>query len=201
MFKKIVTYMALKRGLFVKLWLKFFNPSDEEYIEYLRKVRKVYSIGNDCHINRDICITDPAYVRIGNNVCLSSCSLIGHDAVVAVLNRAYNVKLDSVGKIDIKDNVFIGIGAIVLPNCTIGKNSVVAAGAVVTEDIPEGSIVGGVPAKVIGLTESLLHKLDKETKTLPWYNLIKNRKGAYDPAIESELIRKRVKYFFGGTPS
>jgi len=194
--KKIFRYLALEKGKLPRLWLKFFCDSNDDFIEHLRRNRKIHSIGEGCHINRDVRITNPEYVRIGNNVCLSSCSLIGHDAVVAVLNKAYNMKLDSVGKIDIKDNVFIGIGAIVLHGCTIGPNAVVAAGAVVTGDVPEGKVVGGVPARVIGNTEDLAKKLDEQTKKLPWRDLIYERDGAYDPAIEAELIRQRVEYFF-----
>ena len=67
-----------------------------------------------------------------------------------MLNRAYTVKLDSVGKIDIRDNVFIGYGAIVLPNVTISSNAIVGAGAVVTKDVAEGDIVAGIPARPIG---------------------------------------------------
>lgn len=47
----------------------------------------------------------------------------------------------------IKKNAWIGAGAIILPGVTIGENSVVAAGAVVNNDVPENTIVGGVPAK------------------------------------------------------
>lgn len=53
------------------------------------------------------------------------------------------------GKIHIGRNVWIGAGAIVLPGVTIGDGAVVAAGAVVTKDIPDNTIVGGVPAKVM----------------------------------------------------
>lgn len=196
MIKIIMRYFALEKGYFVSIWLKFFKPPNDDFIEYLRRIKHIHAIGDDCHINRDVCITNPEYVRIGNNVCLSSCTLIGHDAVISVLNRTYNKKLDSVGKIDIKDNVFIGMGAIILPNCVIGLNSIVAAGAVVSCDVPEGKIVGGVPAKVIGNTDDLVTKLENSTKELPWYELIESREGSYDQKIEKELIRQRVRYFY-----
>lgn len=54
-----------------------------------------------------------------------------------------------VSPIVIESNVWIGAGATILPGVTIGENSVVAAGAVVTKDVPPNTIVGGVPAKFI----------------------------------------------------
>ena len=55
----------------------------------------------------------------------------------------------TVGKIHIKKNAWIGAGAIILQGVTIGENSVVAAGAVVSKDVPANAVVGGVPSKVI----------------------------------------------------
>jgi acetyltransferase-like isoleucine patch superfamily enzyme len=52
-------------------------------------------------------------------------------------------------KITIKNNAWICMGAIICPGVTIGENSVVAAGAVVTKDVPDHSLVAGVPAKII----------------------------------------------------
>ena len=141
-------------------------------------------------------ITDPAYVSIGNNVTLSMCNLIGHDGAVGMINNAYNIKVDSVGKIVIKDNVFIGHGAIVLPNVIIGPNAIVAAGSVVNKDVLPGEIVGGVPAKPIGRTDDLAKKLVEKTALLPWVDLIKKREGSFDPAIEAELVALRVKHFY-----
>jgi serine acetyltransferase len=99
--------------------------------------------------------------------------------------------------IDIKDNVFVGYGAIILPGVTIGSNSIIGAGAVVTKDVPEGQIVAGVPAVRIGYTEDLVVKLEQQTKELPWAKLIEEREGSYDVSLESELKKLRVKYFFG----
>ena len=51
----------------------------------------------------------------------------------------------------INDDVWIGANAVILPGVTIGRHSVVAAGAVVTKDVPENTVVGGVPAKVMSV--------------------------------------------------
>lgn len=197
MIKRLLTYLALHKGRCISLWIKFGHPSSEQYIEHLRRNVKIHSIGQHCHVNHDARFTDPQYVRIGNNVCLSSCTVVGHDAVISVLNRARGLKLDSVGKVDIKDNVFVGMGVIILPGVTIGSNSVVAAGAVVAQDVPEGAVVGGVPAKVIGQTDQLVEKLIAQTDKMPWRHLIEQREGAFDAALEPELLKLRREYFFG----
>lgn len=195
--RRFLRKMALEHGRLVSAWLKFGQPSSADYIEHLRRNVKVHAIGQNCHINHDAILTDPQYVRIGNNVCLSTCTLVGHDAVVSVLNRSHGVKLDSVGKIDILDNVFVGMGAIILPGVTIGPNAVVAAGAVVNRDVPEGAIVGGVPAKVIGSTQALVDRLAASTRDLPWAHVIAEREGAFDPKLEPMLKAMRVRHFFG----
>jgi acetyltransferase-like isoleucine patch superfamily enzyme len=199
--QKILRHLAMRYGKFRGLYIKFCKPSSEEYTEFLGRHGKLYALGSNCSILPSTVFTDPANVRIGNNVHFSSCTLIGHDGSIAMLNQAYNVKLDSVGKIDIRDNVFIGYGAIVLPNVTIGSNAIVAAGAVVTKDVAEGDIVAGVPARPIGRVEDLVKKLQAQTQSLPWADLINSREGGFDPAIEPELVELRVSYFYSNTPT
>lgn len=197
MIKKMIRLFALKTGKLKRVYLKICKPSGYEYANYEKKWGRFYSIGDGCAFWPYTNITNPEYTRLGNNVMLSACTILGHDGSVAVLNKAYGKKLDSVGKVDIRDNVFIGHGAIVLPGVTIGPNALVAAGAVVSKDVPEGTIVAGVPAKVIGQLDDLVIKLEKQTKSLPWAEIISRREGAYDPAVEPILKKMRINYFFG----
>ena len=191
--------MAFEHHCLGWLYMRLCRPTNHEYAEYLKSQGRLHSIGENCAINFGANITDPSYVRIGNNCTLSDCTLLGHDAVVGILNHAHGVKLDAVGKIDILDNCFIGHGAIVMMNTTIGPDAVVAAGAVVTKDVPPGVVVGGVPAKVIGTTAELLERLKERSAAYPWIGLIEGRAGQFDPVLEPELVRQRVKHFFGGT--
>lgn len=73
---------------------------------------------------------------------------------VMIYNSEHNLSSDTMeaitDKVEIGDYVFIGPRAIILPGVKIGRGAVVAAGAVVTKDVAEKTIVGGVPAKIIG---------------------------------------------------
>jgi acetyltransferase-like isoleucine patch superfamily enzyme len=190
--------LAVERGYATSLFLRFGSPTAGEYADALRRSGRLQAIGRDVGIVPGTEILDPAYVRIGNNVLLAHCTLIGHDGSIDVLNRAYGVRLDRVGKIDIRDNVFIGHRAIVMPGVTIGPNAIVAAGAVVTKDVPPDTVVGGVPARPLGSVSELVRRMEADTKELPWAHLIAAREGSFDPEIEPELVRMRVAHFFGG---
>jgi acetyltransferase-like isoleucine patch superfamily enzyme len=192
----ILRYMALNHGRFYSLWKKFGRPTGSENADYVRRWGGVHSVGENCSINLAATFTDPAYVRIGNNCVLSDCTLIGHDAVIHILASVYQKKIDAVGSIDILDNCFIGHAAIVMPNVKVGPNSVVAAGAVVTRDVPPGVVVGGVPAKVLCTLDDLMVRFEARSKSYPWDYLIQKRLGSFDIKMEPELARQRVKYFF-----
>jgi acetyltransferase-like isoleucine patch superfamily enzyme len=188
---------ALERGRMAGIYVRLCRPGGEEWAAFLKRHGGLHSIGEHCSIQSNVVITDPAYVRIGNNVRLTGCTLFGHDGVVNMLNRAYGLKLDSAGKIDLRDNVFIGHGAIILPNVEIGPNAVVAAGAVVTKNVPENSVVGGVPAKHICRVDELVERLKTSTTALPWVDLVKQRTCAFDPGLQPALDEMRIRYFFG----
>lgn len=88
--------------------------------------------------------------------------MIPHDVIHLVFNNMKNAVCEGdgihLGCIEIMDNCFIGSYSIILPDVKIGPNSIVAAGSVVTKDVPEGSILGENPAKIIGSTKDLMDK-------------------------------------------
>lgn len=189
--------VAWRTGKAKGLYRRFCHPSSLEWGGFLAKWGGFYSVGEDVSINLGCNVTDPAYTRIGKNVALSACTLLGHDASVRILNSRFGKKMDSVGKIDILDNSFVGHGAIVMPRVTIGPDAIVAAGAIVTKDVPPGVVVGGNPARIICTTEELLQRMEERSDAYPWIELVRQREGAFDPRMESELVRMRVAHFYG----
>ena len=125
--------------------------------EYLKKHSILCKIGDNCMFQSRNFPMNPELVKIHNNVTIAAnVTLVCHDAIRHVFGGIdNNYYAPHLGPIEICDNVFIGIGSIIMPNVHIGKNSIVAAGSLVTKDVPEGAIVGGVPAKVIGKFEEL----------------------------------------------
>jgi maltose O-acetyltransferase len=103
------------------------------------------SIGHDTIIGDHCFLDGRAPLAIGNHVGIASQVLIYNDEH-DINSPDYG---NSFGPVEIGDYVFIGPRAIILPNTKISKGAVVAAGAVVTKDIPENEIWGGVPAKKI----------------------------------------------------
>ena len=199
--KRFVSYFSLRTGRGRSIYKKLCAPNAFEWATYLATWGGLHSVGRDVRINLGCNITDPALVRIGNNVTLADCTLLGHDGVIRILNTRFNKKLDSVGAIDIRDNCFIGYGSIVMPRVTIGPGSIVAAGAVVTKDVPPSVVVGGNPARVLCTTEELLQKMEARCNTYPWIDIIRQRSGAYDPQLEPTLTAMRVQHFFGEQPN
>lgn len=107
---------------------------------------KNITIGKNVFINACCCFQDQGGITLGDG------SLIGHRVVLATINHGFSPEERSSCRpapIVIGRNVWIGSGAIVLPGITIGDNAIVAAGAVVTRDVAEGSVVAGTPARFI----------------------------------------------------
>ena len=122
-----------------------------------------------CCINNavgDVTIGD--YTRIGIHCTVIGPVCIGHHVnlaqgiTVTALNHNFadtNRRIDEQGistkPVVISDDVWIGANAVILPGVTIGRHVVVAAGAVVTKDVPDSCVVAGIPAKVVKKLEGV----------------------------------------------
>ena len=117
----------------VHIGARFYEPKNIE-------IGKGTIIGDHCTLD------GRSHLRIGNHVDIAS--------EVMIFNSQHDIYAEDFHPIEepvtIGDYVFIGPRAIVLPGVTIGKGAVVAAGAVVSKDVPEKTIVGGIPAQPIG---------------------------------------------------
>lgn len=121
--------------------------------------------GKDCYWCSRKIPEEPYMVKLHNNVVISAnVNFITHDVINDMLARMIGAEPGEqlaeyyMGTIEIFDNVAIGSDSTILYNTRIGPNAIVAAGSVVVKDVPEGAIVGGNPARVIGKTDDLLAK-------------------------------------------
>ena len=108
--------------------------------------------GKNIHIGRHVFINMGCKFQDQGGIFIDDGALIGHNVVLATLNHAMEPERRGdmlPAPIHIGKRVWIGANATVLPGVTIGDGAVVAAGAVVTKDVPANTVVGGVPAKVI----------------------------------------------------
>lgn len=134
---------------------------------------------------------DPYLVSIEDNVSVAAeVRFINHDIscynVARYLNKPEE-SFDSVGSIELHENCFVGAYSILMPNCSVGKNSIVASGSIVTKKIPDGEVWGGVPAKFIMTIDDYARKLEEKCNDYPWMG----KTLSYE-----ELVRERQDYFF-----
>jgi len=133
----------------------FRNKKREQYLEGLKK--KGFKLGENVSIV-DNFFFDPSHcylISIGNNCTICpNVRLIAHDASIKKI-----LGYTKIGKIDIRENCFIGDSAVILPGVTIGPNSIVGAGSVVTKDIPPDTVAAGNPAKILFPVEQYIAKI------------------------------------------
>lgn len=125
--------------------------------KYAKKIG--VKIGENCRIYTTHFGSEPFLISIGDNVTITSgVKFLTHDGSTWLIRdekgRRYLYQ-----KIDIDNNVFVGVNSIIMPGVKIEKNVIVAAGSVVTKSIPSGSVVAGVPAKIIGRFEEIENKM------------------------------------------
>ena len=108
--------------------------------------------GKNIHIGKNVFFNMGCKFQDQGGIFIGDGALIGHNVVLATLNHAQSPS-DRASMIPapirIGKNVWIGANATVLPGVTIGDGAIVAAGAVVAKDVPENTIVGGVPARIM----------------------------------------------------
>jgi acetyltransferase-like isoleucine patch superfamily enzyme len=120
--------------------------------------------------------SEPYLVSIGDNVHITHAKFICHDGAVLPY-RSLHPTLDITAPISIGSNTFIGYGALILSGASIGRNCIVGARAVVTKNIPEGSVVAGNPCKIIGSTQDYVDRsLERSTGLGAYYGFEKRRK-------------------------
>ena len=122
---------------------------------WLKKHHILGGIGENCNFGPFLIPLYPELIKLHNNVIVHpKALLVPHDMVNVFLKRAVPGEdfgpNERLGCIEIMDNVYIGPGTRILPNVRINRNCIISAGSVVTQDIPENSVVAGNPAKVIG---------------------------------------------------
>jgi len=137
--------------------------------KYIIKKHVFKSVGENFFFQPRFIPSDPELIKFHNNVTVASgVTFINHDLIHNVMKNINNEWYDYYsGCIEIMDNVFIGSNSTILPNVKIGPNVIVAAGSVVTKDVPENSVVAGVPAKVIGTFDEYMSKRKKTISQNP----------------------------------
>lgn len=108
--------------------------------------------GKNIHLGENVFINSGCKFQDQGGIYIGDRTLIGHNVVLATLNHPLPPSQRTnlmPAPIHIEEDVWIGSGSVVLPGVRIGRGSVVAAGAVVTKDVPPMTVVGGVPARFI----------------------------------------------------
>lgn len=132
--------------LFEELTGKEIDKSFRCFPPFYTDFGKNITIGKNVFFNINCSFQDRGGIIIGDGV------FIGQNVIISTLNHGINLKDRNTtypSKVVIGNNVWIGSGANILPGISIGDNSIIGAGSVVSKDIPSNSIAVGVPAKVI----------------------------------------------------
>lgn len=147
-----------------KIINKFLYPktySSKAYIDHIR--RSGGGIGDNCYIfdpkTVSIDLFRPYLLDIGSNVVIcAKTTILTHDYSHTVLSEKYNINIGDAKPVKIGNNVFIGIGAMILMGSQIGNNVIIGAQSVVHGVIPDNSVVAGNPAKIICTLDEYYNK-------------------------------------------
>lgn len=141
-------------------------PSSKGRTKYINNHKHLFKhVGEGLFFQPRNFPTDPECISIGDNVYVASnVSFINHDVTNGMLSKCTSTvpNRNMGGVIKIGNNVMIGARSVIMPDVLIGNNVVVAAGSIVTKDIPDNTVVGGIPAKKIGTFEDLVKKRSEQ---------------------------------------
>ena len=134
------------RDLFARLFGKPVDPSFRVFPPFYTDFGKNITVGKNVFINACCHFQEQGGITLGDNC------LVGHNVVFATLNHGFAPEERQSmlpAPIVVGRNVWIGSNSTILQGVTIGDNSIIAAGSVVTKDVPANAIVAGVPARFI----------------------------------------------------
>ncbi|WP_423900965.1 sugar O-acetyltransferase [Eggerthia catenaformis] len=160
-FKDAVDEMLRARTLCAKA--NACMPDDPKYVEYLEELfgRKLDDVriltpficdfGNRVKFGKNVFINHSAILSASGGIEFEDGAMSAPGLRIATINHDMNERHSkyTYGKVLVKKNAWLGMNVTICPGVTIGEYAVVAAGAVVTKDVPDYAVVGGVPAKVI----------------------------------------------------
>ena len=146
----------IKKAIFrLRTKLVSGNKRAELYRPYL------YHLGNNCEFYTTNLGNELYLLNIHDHVILANnCNLIEHDYSTACVSKIIGYNVGKIGSIELCDNCFVGANATIMPGVKIGESSIIAAGSVVTKNIPAGEVWGG------GYRLSLLCQLKSMYKRL-----------------------------------
>lgn len=134
------------RALLESIWGQPLDPSVGMFPPFYTAFGKTTRVGRNVFINFGCTFLDQGGITLEDDV------FIGPEAKILTEYHPETPELRhrlSVKPVVVRRNAWIGAGAIILPGVTVGENAIVGAGSVVTRDVPDNTVVAGVPAKLI----------------------------------------------------
>ena len=176
------------------------KADSESYIRYLRGQGMRIGEGTVIYDPRNVLLdeTRPWLIDIGRNVQITrGVTLLTHGYEWAVLKGVYGEVLGSAGKVSIRDNVFLGVNTVVLKGVTIGSNTVIGAGSVVTRDIPGNCVAAGNPARVLMTLEEYREKRKAAQRSEARELVLEYRK-VYGKEPDEQVLSEFFRLFADG---
>ena len=182
--------MKTIKKIFKNIYRKYF------LVDPIKKLkRKGLTVGKNFNMQGGVTIDSSHcwHISIGDNVTLSpNVIILAHDASTKIF-----IDYTKIGKVKIGNRVFIGACSIILPGVKIGNDVVVAAGSLVNSDIPDGVVVGGNPAKVIGDINDFIERKKEEMKAFPIFGREFTERGSVTDEKKkqmNEMMKDRCGY-------